>query len=311
MARFACWKKLPLAPPRRLTAARSSISTFQEHMPSTKKLTHYRRSQFAGSRRGKPPVRRLNQAIRERIDGEHDLIQTLIQDRDNRAALWCGMKDTQPDPLLVWKDFDHSYAVTELWPKELPPWQELGEYAKFHLLFQIVLTFGGYSFTARVRPDLQDKWQSEGRDALDRIKREMRKAIEINGLTELEYCYVVEGRSKWGGTRVPLHLHGFFIADDPFLATRFRLVLERAVSVHLKGKVAAGYGRKSGNPIDIQPAYDVEDKSRRGKGRWASYLAKNATKWDQRMTGKRTFMSRTATQTVREFWWLLQEDVYA
>lgn len=42
--------------------------------------------------------------------------------------------------------------------------------------------------------------------------------------------------------------------------------------------------------------------------RWPWYLAKNATKWDARLVGRRIFISTTATQTARSFWALLRDE---
>lgn len=112
-------------------------------------------------------------------------------------------------------NFDHtSSSLTELNPRELPKWRDVGEYLKFHLLFQVALDDGGYSFTARVRPDLENKWKAERRDPMDRIYRETRKALEARGLADLEYCYVVETRSRSGNSRTPMHLHGF-MREEP------------------------------------------------------------------------------------------------
>jgi hypothetical protein len=276
-------------------------------VPSTKKLTAYRKSQFAGPRRGKPPVRDLNRSIRERVDEEHDLVQRLIRDSDVRQAIIRGMGGSI-EPFAVWNNFDHtSSALTELNPRELPKWRDIGEYLKFHLLFQVALEDGGFSFTARVRPDLEDKWKTEGRDPMDRIRRLTRRAIEEQGLRELEYCYVVETRSRTGRSRSRMHIHGFFLAQQPLVATKFKVAMEKAIAVHSKGRAAAGIPAKSGPEVDVKAAYDVDDDSDYGRGRWASYMAKNAMKWDVRFD-RRLFMSRTGQQTAREFWALLRED---
>lgn len=276
-------------------------------MPSTKKLKVYRKDQFTGPRRKKPPVRVLNRAIRERVEGERELVQRLVADADIRRAIHRGMRG-RVDPFTVWNNFDHtSSALTELGPKDLPKWRNIGEFLKLHLLFQVALEDGGYSFTARVRPDLEAKWDAEGRDPMDRIKREMGKALAWHGLGGLEYCYIVETRTRRGHGRAKLHLHGFLLCQDAFLATRFKVAIDEAIAVHHKGRASAGIPAKSGVETDIEPVYDVEDDSRYGRGRWATYMAKNATRWDARFQ-RRTFMSQSATQTAREFWALLRED---
>ncbi len=279
-------------------------------MPSTNKMRSYRRRSFSGPRRKKPSVRELNRLIREQMRREHDLLQQLVHDADKRRAVKQGM-GTSIAPFTVWNDFDHtSAALTEIAPSHLPRWRKLGEYMKFHLLFQIALEAGGYSFTARVRPDLEAKWTKEGKSPMDRITREMRKALNVKGLTELEYCYVVETKSRSGRSRSKLHLHGFLLAEDPMVATRFKVAMESAFAVHPLGRAAAGIPARSGPEVVIERSYDMDDNSVHGRGRWASYMAKNAMKWDERLA-RRTFMSQTATQTAKEFWALLREEPLA
>lgn len=275
-------------------------------MPSTKKLTVYRKSQFAGPRRAKPSVRMLNRAIRDRVADEKNLVERLVRDADQRRALLAPFG--RPAPFLVWNDFDHpSWAATEVNIHQLPKWKDIGEYLKLHLLFQVSLEDGGYAFTARVRPDLEAKWKAEGRDPMDRIRRLMDRAITTAGLSKLEYAYVVESRSRRGTGRTPLHLHGFFLAQDPVVATRFKMAVEGAIAAHPLGRAAAGISPRSGPAVVIEPVYDKVDTSAHGRGRWASYIAKNTIRWDDRFR-RRIFMSRTATQTAREFWALVREE---
>ena len=270
----------------------------------------YRKGQFAGPRRGKPLVRNLNSSIRQRINLEHDLVQRLVRDTDVRRAVIHGMRK-HAEPFAVWQDFDHtSGSLTELNPRDLPKWEGIGEYLKFHLLFQLALEDGGYSFTVKVRPDLESKWKAEGRDPVDRIKRETRKALEAQGLKDLEYCYVIEARSRRGKSKAPLHLHGFFLTQQPLVATKFRVAMEHAIAAHKLGRAAAGIAPKSGPMVEVERVYDLEDESGYGRGRWASYMAKNVTRWDARLN-RRSFMSRPATQAAREFWALIREESLA
>lgn len=275
-------------------------------MPSTKKLTVYRKSQFAGPRRRQPQVRVLNRAIRDRIADEQQLLDRLVRDADIRLTLVAPYG--RPDPFLVWNDFDHaSSTLTEVNLHHLPEWKDIGEFLKLHLLFQVALADGGYAFTARVRPDLEAKWKVEGRDPMDRIRRLVARSLVDRGLGNIEYAYVVETRTRKGSGRTPLHLHGFFLAQDAHLATRFKVALEDAIAVHPLGRAASGVSLRSGPEVDVEPVYDVIDDSPHGRGRWASYIAKNIVRWDQRFR-RRIFMSRTATQTAREFWSLVRED---
>jgi hypothetical protein len=275
-------------------------------MPSSKKLNVYRKAQFKGARRAKPRVRTLNRAIRERVLDEFDLVQRLVADADIRRALLRGMERPH-DAFAVWNDFDHSFSLTELAPNHLPKWQDIGEFMKCHLLFQVAVAAGGFSFTARVRPDLEAKWLAEGRNPMDRISRETRKALNEVGLKDIEYCYVVETRTRRGSGSAPMHLHGFFLAQDPLVATKFKVAMECAIAVHPEGRAAAGIPAKSGPEVEVERVYDIVDNSQYGRGRWATYMAKNATRWDARFR-RRLFMSRSGTQTAREFWLLLREE---
>ena len=275
-------------------------------MPSTKKLTKYHSSQFSGPRRAKPKVRKLNQGIRDRIKNEKELLQRLVRDADARRSLLQGIGT--PAPFLVWNDFDqHCVDLTEVNLNLLPKWEDIGEFLKLHLLFQAALELGGYSFTIRVRPDLEKKWDTERKDHMDRIKRAMGKALQDQGLKGLEYAFVLEAHTRRGGSRTPLHLHGFFIADDPLDSPRFGVAMEKAIAAHPKGRAAAGFKPKSGPAVKTEPSYDKIDASPRGRGRWATYIAKNATRWRASLN-RRIYISQPATQTAREFWALIRED---
>ena len=142
---------------------------------------------------------------------------------------------------------------------------------------------------------------------MDRIKREVGKELVSQGIKDIEYCYVVETRTRTGKSRTSMHLHGFFLARDPLVATRFKVAVEKAIAVHQDGRAAAGISLKSGPEVDLEPVYDKKDDSPHGRGRWASYIGKNATRYDARFT-RRVYMSRSAQQTVRAFWSLLREE---
>lgn len=276
-------------------------------MPSTNKLRPHRRSQYKGTRRRKPRVRDLIRLVREQVAREHELVQLLHADAEfRRTQLQTAVMDL--DPLAVWTDFDHLRDYTNLGPEHLLEWEQIGEYLKLHVLFRVALLYGAYSFTAKVRPDLEAKWIREGRSPMDRIQRLVAKQIGKQSLNGLEFCYVVEGRSRSGKSRTGLHLHGFFVADDPIIATGFKQVMEKAIAMHPKGRKAAGISPKAGPEVVIERAYDSGHPDEGTSGRWATYIAKNATKWDARLGKKPIYMSQTATQLAREFWAFLREE---
>ena len=105
-------------------------------MPSTKKLTNYRRSQFKGPRRAKLRVRELNQGIRDRIANEKELLERLVRDADARRSLLQAIGT--PAPFVVWNDFDQSCVdLTEVNLNHLPKWEDIGEFLKLHLLSRL------------------------------------------------------------------------------------------------------------------------------------------------------------------------------
>ena len=127
---------------------------------------------------------------------------------------------------------------------------------------------------------------------MDRIKRLARKALEAQGLRDLQYAYVVETKSRRGRSRTPLHLHGFFISNDPHDATRFKVGFEKTLATHTLGRAAAGVSLTSGPEIVLERVYDKPDGSDGGRGRWANYIAKNLNRWDARFTGVFTSLNR-------------------
>lgn len=274
-------------------------------MPSTKKLIYYKSEMFDGARRKKPPVRKHNAAVKQRVEAEQDLIHRLMQDTDVRRAILGP--SAASEPFVVWTDFDHpDMHCTQVNISSLPNWKNLGELHKLHLLFFIALDGGGYAFTAKVRPDLEAKWDEAGLNPMTRVKRLIDRAVDRAGLNGLEYAYVLESRTRRGGARTGLHLHGMFLASDALIATRFNQVLEKAICCHPKGKAAAGFKPHSGKPIKIEPVYD-KVTGNYGRGRWVNYMTKNTLRWDKRFA-KCTYMSRTATQTAREMWALITEE---
>ncbi|KTR82486.1 hypothetical protein NS277_13485 [Novosphingobium barchaimii] len=281
-------------------------------MPSTNKVTHYRRSDFKGPRRRKPRVRALNDAIRAQVDREHELVQLLTADAQFRETQ-VGVSTTPDDALAVWWDFDQFRDRTNIGAEQLPRWTKIGDYLKFHLLLRACLIFGGYAFTARVRPDLEAKWLAGGRSPVDRVGRLISKGLlklkHEHSISNLAFCYVVEGKGRRGQSRTALHVHGVLQTDDPLVATLFNVMLGSAFAVHAKGRAAAGISPKSGRELDMQRIYDSGDPKDGTAGRWATYFAKNLTRPEKRLPGKRTYISSEGRRLAREMWdFMRQED---
>jgi hypothetical protein len=269
-----------------------------------RKLSPRRLTNIPGPRRKKPPIQRQTRELRESIEAEHNLLQALLRDADLRAAFWRG--SGRPfDPLAVWTDFDHTYLLTETDPRHLQEWSELTEYMKLQVGFLVAAMFRGYSFTVRLHPQLEAKWIATGQSIPRMIQRRCRAELEAAGMADLAYGYVVEGRSRSGKSRTPLHIHGYLVDDDPLAPTRFKVAMERALLRDDRRRIQA-----SARDIDIELAYDVDRGDGRGRGRWVSYFTKNAQRWDHRIGGRRVYISRPLTQLAREFWALLRTDAF-
>jgi hypothetical protein len=272
-------------------------------MVAYRKISPRRAANLPGPRRKKPPIRQQNRALKALVEGEHELLQSLLRDAEVRRAFWIGAGRTL-EPLAVWTDFDHTYLHTETDPRHLSGWSDLTEYMKLQLAFLMGLEFGGYSFTVNVHRDLEAKWKSTGSPIEKMVQKRCRAALEAADLSDLGYGYVIEGRSRSGKSRTHLHVHGFLLGPDPMVATRFKVAMERALLRDRTRHVRAAKG------IDIQPSFDRDTGDGRGRGRWVSYFTKNAGRWDARIRGRRVFMSRPLTQVAREFWELLRTDPF-
>jgi hypothetical protein len=268
-----------------------------------KKLSPRRLADLPGPRRKKPPIQRQNRALKELVEGEHELLQALIRDAQARRGFWAG-SGRAPDPLSVWNDFDQTYLHTETDPRHLKEWGDLSEYMKLQGGFLVALMANGYSFTARLHEDLEAKWTAPGQ--LTRlIQKRCRRELEAGGLADLAYAYVIERRSRSGKSHTRVHPHGYFVDDDPHSSTRFKVCLERALLRDAQGNI-----RRRKTDIDIEPAYDVDTGDGRGHGRWVNYVTKNISRWDARLRGRRVFISRPLTQLAREWWELLRTDPF-
>ena len=84
--------------------------------------------------------------------------------------------------------------------------------------------------------------------------------------------------------------------------------METSVATHPSGKTAGGFSSKSGVPVDIVPSYPKQGCGINGRIIWPDYIIKHIRKGDKRLVGKRLYLSRTSTQTVRSFWELIRED---
>lgn len=267
-----------------------------------RKISARRNADFVGPRRSRPPVRKQNQELKQLLEQEDGLYRAIVSDVQIRAAF--QRAGTSHDPLTVFRDFDHTFLHTELAPSHYPDWNNLSERMKAHVGFLAGLALHGhdginlYSFTAKLDPDLQDRWLSQDKKVNDRIQRRIRKALEKRGMEHLAYWYAVEGRSKSAKNRTPIHLHGYALVENNITGSLWT-VLEEAM---LHRGVNSRHLRRA---IQVEQGYDRTDAPR-GPGRWVNYAAKNVHRYDKRFRGRRVFMSRQLTGIARALWELMR-----
>jgi hypothetical protein len=267
------------------------------------KISPVRLADIPGVRRRKPPVRARAAKVKSLILEEDKLLAALVRDNDLRRRLLTA-EGQIIEPLDAWSvvwDFDQTQPCFEVERESLPEWDNLTERMKAHLGAQLALEFGGFSLNANLSPTLESKWLREGRDFRKLIHKRIAKAMVDRGFEELPYFYVIEGRTKSGKSHKIVHIHGYFIARQAILATKFMLVLETAMRNRNLNKV----GRDRG--VLVKPLYEANG-GKYGPGRWVSYILKNVEKYDQRFRGRRIFFSHALTRNVRDFWSLICEE---
>lgn len=276
-------------------------------MLSTNKLIRYTRSQTKLKNGRFPGVRALNALTRHQVERERILIQQLTADADARRSQM-GSPWAPADPLAVWADLEQFREITTVASEDLKPWRDVGQHLKLHLLLRAALIFGGYSFTARVRPDLQAKWLKNDSSPSERIFKIVSNGLSELGLKNLPLSYVIEGTSRKGYGKVSLHIHGIVQTDNPHAATALKVMLEEKLSCHPKGRAAAGISPRSGKEVLLEPIYEAGKPDEGTAGRWATYITKNALRDDKRLRGRRIFATKEGTALAREFWSFLRGD---
>lgn len=266
-----------------------------------KKISPIRLSDLPGARRKKPPVRAYNRQLRSAIEAEDQLVQTLRNDRETRIEVARSF-GLQPDALEVWTDFYRTGEFTEQDPRKLPRWKDLTEFMKFHVAFMATESLDGYAFTSKIHPDLLGNWMGEDR-FLERVVKRLKDGLAKQDIPRIEFAFVIEMRTRGGKSRTAPHLHGFVIPPTPLDITRFKIAFEGAL--HRARGALPQKGKKAWHQ---HPAYDRDKGDGRGFGRWTNYILKNVRRYDQRVRGRRVYMSQSITQAAQEFWKLVRED---
>ena len=197
--------------------------------------------------------------------------------------------------MSVWQDSDHSWNQTELAPNHLPSWESLTELMKMFVAFDLGMEFQEcYTFSAHIDPGLVASWVGGSHGLMANVRQRLSRALKQADMKEAAFCYVVETRTRSGRSTTRPHLHGFVIAVDPVLATKFKVTLERALHPSLKR-----LGRS--RAVFMKRGHDNGVEFMR-RGTWVSYMAKNAQRWDERLGKRRVYFSRTFTDLARLAW---------
>lgn len=252
-----------------------------------------------GQKRG---VREHNKQMRSTVEEQHHYVEHIIGAASDRIAQRLAL-GIPIDLFTVWNDFDPPTGINfQTSPRKLPKWRELSEYMKFQLAGVCVLAGGGYSFTARLNPDLEKLWVVHEYDFYEMIKRRIATQFRADDLGDVRLAYVVEGKTK-RGCRTGIHLHGFFFDDnDTSRPNKVKSAIEAALSVGLHRK-----GRRRGRDVKMEPMYDTGLSYGDGPGQWAAYSCKNATKPDTRLPNRRIYVSQQMTRTAKMMWGLISE----
>lgn len=252
-----------------------------------------------GRKRG---VRAHNHSMRATVKEQHKYAQQIIWAARDRIEQrhWRGIP---VDMFTVWTDFDPDSGKTfPTKQRHFPKWKGLCEYLKLQIAGVCVLATKGYTFSARLNPDLDELWSRKGYDCYELIKRRLANEFRKAGLTNVGYAFVVEGKSR-KGVRTGLHIHGFFyFEEDPWYPDKVKLAIEAALEV---GPFRQGMRRS--RDVQVELMYDpcIRDGGR--PGRWAAYSTKNTAKPDDRLPNKRIFLNTRMTRMTKEMWGQIKE----
>lgn len=204
--------------------------------------------------------------------------------------------------MTVWSDFDQLWDYTEVAPYHLPKWENLTEFMKLFIGFDIGMEFNsGYSFTAHILPSLIARWKASKTGLLANIEQRLRRELASADLPKIAFCYVIETRTRSGKSSSKPHLHGYCICEDPMDATRFKIALERAFNPDLRR-----LGKR--HAVLVEPSYDQGGEEFIGRTQWVKYFTKNVDRWDAILGKRRLYMSRSLLQMIRDAWGIRREE---
>lgn len=234
------------------------------------------------------------------MDRELKLVELLMTDAQT-IRLVERRSHLPHQPMSVWANYDHLWDYTELVPARLPEWEELTEFMKLFIGFDMGMEFScGFSFTSLIAPEILDRWKVSKRGLVDNIEQAVRRNLSKQGLKGLPFCYVIETRSRSGKSHTAPHLHGYCLCDSPIDATRFKVALERALNLGLVKR-----GKR--DTVDVEPSYDSKQEFI-GRVVWVRYFTKNASRWNSLLGRRRVYISHSLRRIARDAWGVRREE---
>jgi len=267
---------------------------------SARKMQKVRGSDVPENRKGQAPVKAHKNSIKEQIAADKKLFEELIMVRDIRAAFARGLGIPLND-LSVYAEIGDADLYHQVNVKGFAKWEKLSDMFKGYLGFLLAVEYSGFSFTANVSEELEASWAKNDVDVLDRVKRMLRKQLEIHGLNDIPLFFAIEGKSKSGKSATHLHIHGYFLAEKPLDETRMQKVLEAAFYPKLKTQ-----GRKS-RPVVIERSYEHLDPSK-GAAQWVNYSLKNVLTPGSKIKTSKPYLSNSLRGAAKIFWSIIREE---
>lgn len=268
---------------------------------STKKVRPVLRKQIPKSKLKKTGVRKHVQAISDHIDREMEWLHQIIELNELGRAFSRG-KSGSASPIVVAGDLEQDvFSLYDLNPKELPEWNKLSDLMKARIGFLMCIEFGGYAFTANVAPELEERWLKNNRDPRKQALKLIRKRLANERLNDMPFCFALEAKNKWGNSSTHIHLHGYFLADNPTQATKMKTVFEKA----LYRKLKVMKGRNA--PVKIELAYAHPDPTK-GPIWYAHYMAKNTRVPGPKIPDPSIYLSTSLTQSVKDYWSIIRDQ---
>lgn len=287
------------------SSCKASLVLPKTHRPSTNILLPRKSrpfsKQYHASKVGrKAGVRKRNAQVRDALSNDEKLMNTLANYAHASRVALAAAKPAS-GPFLVWHKTGHSYSNDHNGTK-LGKWRNQTEYLKYLLSSQVVLEFSGYAFTFKINSFLEAQWQADDADIYTCVRKRVRKSLVSVGLGDVGLAFVIEGKTKKGGTTW-LHLHGLVCGINHLQVTKFKLAMEKA----LEAGISRG-GKGSGRDGKIELYYDgLLMGYPGGAATWSSYCAKSIMVKDERLPDQRLYMSHKMCEMTRRLWGVITD----